>query len=66
MWAAIACMIIIPITLAIMVFGVLGMEDCIDMDDIKEFIVFLDARADDRKQRKQGRGKFYGKNSKYQ
>lgn len=65
MWAAIACMIIIPVTVAIVTFGVLIGDDCITLDEIKEFIVWLDERADDRKKNRQGRSKFYDKNSRY-
>ena len=65
MWAAIACMIIIPVTVAIVTLGLLIGDDCITLDEIKEFIVWLDERADGRKKKRQERGKFYGKNSRY-
>lgn len=65
MWAAIACMIIIPVVVAIVATVALIENDDMTLDDVKEFIVFLDERADDRKQKRQERGKFYGKNSRY-
>ena len=63
--AAIACIIIIPVTVAIVTLGLLIADDCITLDEIKEFIVWLDERADDRKKDRQGRNKFYDKNSRY-
>lgn len=63
--AAIACIIIIPVTVAIVTLGLLIADDCVDIEDIKEFIVWLDERANDRKKNRQGRSKFYDKNSRY-
>lgn len=65
MLGAIACIIIIPVTVAIVTLGLLIADDCIDIEDIKEFIKWLDERADDRKKNRQGRSKFYDKNSRY-
>ena len=64
MWA-IAFMVIIPVTVAIVTFGVLVGDDCITLDEIKEFIEWMDERADARKQKKQGRDKFYDKNARH-
>lgn len=63
--AAIACIIVIPVTVAIVTLGFLIEDDCITLDEIKEFIVWLDERADGRKKNRQGRSKFYDKNSRY-
>lgn len=65
MWVAIACMIIIPVVVAIVATVALIENDDMTLDDVKEFIIFLDERADDRKQKRQERGKFYDKNSRY-
>lgn len=65
MFAAIACMVIIPAVAAIIAITFLISNGDTDLDEIKEFIEWLDERADDRKKDRQGRSKFYGKNSKY-
>lgn len=65
MWAAIACIIIIPVVVAIVATAILIENGDIDLDEIKEFIEWLDGRANDRKKNRQGRSKFYDKNSRY-
>lgn len=65
MFAAIACMVIFPAVAAIIAITFLIANGDTDLDEIKEFIEWLDERADDRKKDRQGRSKFYGKNSKY-
>ena len=65
MWAAIACIIIIPTVVAVVAIALLIESGDTSLDEIKDFITFLDERADDRKKNKQGRSKFYGKNSRY-
>jgi hypothetical protein len=65
MLGAIACIIVIPVIVAIVTLGLLIADDCITLDEIKEFIMWLDERADDRKKNRQGRSKFYDKNSRY-
>lgn len=65
MWAAIACIIIIPTVVAVVAIALLIESGDTSLDEIKDFITFLDERADDRKKKRQERGKFYGKNSRY-
>lgn len=65
MWAAIACIIIIPTVVAVVAIALLIESGDTSLDEIKDFITFLDERADDRKKNRQGRSKFYGKNSRY-
>ena len=65
MWEAIACMVAIPVTVAIIILGLLILNDCISAEAIIEFIKWLCERADDRKKNRQGRSKFYDKNSRY-
>ena len=65
MFAAIACMVIIPAVAAIIAITFLIANGDTDLDEIKEFVEWLDERADDRKKDRQGRSKFYDKNSRY-
>lgn len=65
MWAAIACIIIIPTVVAVVAIALLIESGDTSLDEIKDFITFLDERADDRKKNRQGRSKFYDKNSRY-
>lgn len=65
MWAAIACIIIIPTVVAVVAIALLIESGDTGLDEIKDFITFLDERADDRKKNRQGRSKFYDKNSRY-
>ena len=65
MWAAIACIIIIPTVVSVVAIALLIDSGDTSLDEIKDFITFLDERADDRKKNRQGRSKFYDKNSKY-
>ena len=65
MWAAIACIIIIPTVISVVAIALLIDSGDTSLDEIKDFITFLDERADDRKKNRQGRSKFYDKNSKY-
>lgn len=65
MFAAIACMVIIPAVVAILAITFLITNGDTDLDEIKEFIEWLDERANDRKKNRQGRKKFYDKNSRY-
>ena len=65
MWAAIACIIIIPIVVAVIAIACLIESGDTNLDEVKDFIIFLDERADDRKKNRQGHSKFYDKNSRY-
>lgn len=65
MWSAIACIIIIPTVVTVVTIAWLMSINDTSLDEIKDFIIFLDERADDRKKNKQGRSKFYDKNSRY-
>lgn len=65
MWAAIACIIIIPTVMTVVAIALLIDSGDTSLDEIKEFITFLDERADGRKKNRQGRSKFYDKNSRY-
>lgn len=65
MWAAIACIIIIPTVVTVVAITLLIDSGDTSLDEIKDFITFLDERADGRKKNRQGRSKFYDKNSRY-
>ena len=65
MWAAIACIIVIPTVVAVIAIACLIESGDTSLDEVKDFIIFLDERADDRKKNRQGRNKFYDKNSRY-